>query len=112
MRVPASPRRPATGARAAPETHGQAGGVTGPAPEPMRTSMKATLLTGVAIAIAAPAFAQDRAAVLTTYAELAEAKYSDSLTLARALQTAIGDLIAQPSAAALAGAKDAWLAAR
>ncbi|RVV97440.1 peptidase [Mesobaculum littorinae] len=59
----------------------------------------------------APAFA-DQAAVLTTYADIAHAGYEDSLTTAKRLQTAVDDLIAQPSADTLQAAKEAWLAAR
>ncbi|WP_420567807.1 imelysin family protein [Thalassovita sp.] len=51
-------------------------------------------------------------AVLTTYANIAHAKYEDSLTTAKALQTAIEALIAAPSDQTLAAARAAWLAAR
>ncbi|MCU9836358.1 peptidase [Ruegeria sp. WL0004] len=61
---------------------------------------------------AAPALATDRAAVLVTYANIAEAKYQDSLITSRALQVAINDLISKPSEASLAAAREAWLAAR
>ena len=56
--------------------------------------------------------ATSNAAVLKHYAELAHAKYEDSLTTAQALDKAIDALIAKPSAEALQAAKDAWLAAR
>ncbi|MEL6919542.1 MAG: imelysin family protein [Pseudomonadota bacterium] len=75
--------------------------------------MKLTLTTalGTVLLAAAPAFA-DKAAVLDNYADIALAKYTDSLTTAQALLTAVNDLTANPSAEALQGAKDAWLAAR
>ena len=60
---------------------------------------------------AAPAFA-DTSDVLDTYADIALAKYEDSLTTAQALQTAVNALIEAPSAENLQAAKDAWLAAR
>jgi len=52
------------------------------------------------------------AAVLKHYAELAQAKYEDSLTTAQALDKAIDALIAKPSDATLKAAKAAWIAAR
>ncbi len=51
-------------------------------------------------------------AVLETYANIAAANYGDSLISAQKLQTAIGVLLANPSAEALEAAKSAWLAAR
>ncbi|KUP92018.1 imelysin family protein [Tritonibacter horizontis] len=78
--------------------------------------MKTPFLTGAAIAaltVGTPAaFAASKAEVLTTYANIAEAKYEDSLITAKTLQAAIEALIATPSAEALQAAKDAWLAAR
>ncbi len=59
-------------------------------------------------AYAAPA-AKD---VLTTYADIAHAGYEDSLITAKNLQTAIGALVAAPSAETFAAAKSAWLEAR
>ena len=53
-----------------------------------------------------------KAAVLDTYANIAEANYADSLTTALRLQAAVNTLIASPSAEALEAAKTAWLAAR
>ena len=50
--------------------------------------------------------------VLSNYADLAHAKYEDSLITARALQGAVNQLIAEPTEENLAAAKDAWLAAR
>ncbi|GIT93190.1 peptidase [Jannaschia pagri] len=50
--------------------------------------------------------------VMETYANIAAAKYGDSLTTARTLQAAIDAFLDAPSAEGLQGAKDAWLAAR
>ncbi|WP_065333167.1 imelysin family protein [Tritonibacter mobilis] len=78
--------------------------------------MKTPLLTGAAIAAltvgTSAAFAASKADVLTNYANIAEAKYEDSLITAKALQTAVDALIADPSAENLEAAKHAWLAAR
>ncbi len=52
------------------------------------------------------------AAVLDTYADIAEAAYTDSLIAAQRLKAAVDDLIASPSAEALEAAKMAWLSAR
>jgi putative iron-regulated protein len=52
------------------------------------------------------------AAVLKHYAELAHAKYEDSLTTAQALDKAIDALIAKPSDETLKAARAAWIAAR
>ncbi|MEL7300810.1 MAG: imelysin family protein [Pseudomonadota bacterium] len=65
----------------------------------------ATLLT-------TPAFAQTSRDVIDGYADLALAKYSDSLAAARTMQEAIDALIAAPSAETHAAAQAAWLAAR
>ncbi|MEM6896719.1 MAG: imelysin family protein [Pseudomonadota bacterium] len=54
----------------------------------------------------------DKSAVLENYANIAEAKFGDSLIAAQALQVAINDLVANPSAEALTAARMAWLAAR
>jgi putative iron-regulated protein len=56
--------------------------------------------------------AADRDAVVTTYADIALAAYSDSLTAAQQLQTSVDALIAAPSETTLAAARSAWLAAR
>nr|WP_254694938.1 imelysin family protein [Antarctobacter heliothermus] len=53
-----------------------------------------------------------QADVLTTYADIAEATYGDSLIAAQRLQAAVDALIATPSAESLETAKAAWLAAR
>lgn len=76
--------------------------------------MKHALLSATAllVAFATPALAVDKAEVLDTYADIAAAKYGDSLTTAQTLQAAVNAFVANPSAEALQAAKDAWLAAR
>lgn len=76
--------------------------------------MKTLFTTSAALAMlaAAPAMAVTKAEVLDNYANIAQANFGDALTLARALDAAIGALIANPSAENLAAAKTAWLAAR
>ncbi|WP_376774863.1 imelysin family protein [Mesorhizobium silamurunense] len=54
----------------------------------------------------------DAKAVIKTYADIALAKYEDSLTTAQALDKAVDALIAKPSAETLDAARDAWKAAR
>ncbi|SEL22339.1 imelysin family protein [Pacificibacter marinus] len=65
----------------------------------------------VATLPAAPALA-GAPEVVTTYANIAEAAYGDSLLKAKALDTAIEALIAAPSDVTLAAAKTAWVEAR
>lgn len=64
------------------------------------------------IASAAVADAPSKADVLSTYANIAEAKYDDSLIAAKTLQAAVNALIADPSDATLNAARAAWVAAR
>ncbi|MGI3168054.1 imelysin family protein [Pseudooceanicola sp. C21-150M6] len=69
----------------------------------------------LALTAALPAFAQDapeKSAVLTTYANIAEAGYSDALTSAKALKGAVDALLAEPTEANLTAARAAWIAAR
>jgi len=61
---------------------------------------------------ALPALAVEKAEVVDTYADIAQAGYEDSLTTAQALQGAIDALLADPSEATLTAARDAWRAAR
>ncbi|MGP6089595.1 imelysin family protein [Antarctobacter jejuensis] len=73
------------------------------------------MTSALCLALGTSAMAQDvpsKAAILDTYADIAEAGYGDSLTTARALQEAVNALVAEPSAEALQAAKAAWLAAR
>ncbi|WP_170350876.1 imelysin family protein [Ruegeria atlantica] len=67
------------------------------------------------IGAASAAFAADapsKAEVLNTYANIAEAKYDDSLIAAKVLQEAVNALMADPSDATLNAARAAWVAAR
>ncbi|MBT1157940.1 peptidase [Aminobacter anthyllidis] len=70
-----------------------------------------TALTAAIFVLPAKA-ATDSKAVLTTYSDIALAKYEDSLTTAKALDTAIEALIAKPSDETLKAAREAWKAAR
>ncbi len=74
--------------------------------------MRVLLATLAAGALATPVFAQDKAAVVATYADIAEAGYSDSLTSAKALQAAVKALVDTPSPEALTAARDAWIRSR
>ncbi|MEM5544421.1 imelysin family protein [Sulfitobacter sp. AS92] len=74
--------------------------------------LEATTAIALITFAAAPAIAQDKAEVLGTYADIAQAGYEDSLTTAQTLQAAVNALIETPSAEALQAAKSAWLAAR
>ncbi len=62
--------------------------------------------------VAGTAAGADREAVLKTYADIAQAGYEDSLATAKTLKTAVDALVAAPSEAKLAAAREAWLAAR
>lgn len=76
-------------------------------------SASAALLAASVALTALPAWAAtDPAAVVKHYAELAQAKYQDSLTTAEALDKAIDALIAKPSEANLKAAREAWIKAR
>jgi len=75
----------------------------------MKHLMSAAL--GTALLAATPALA-DKSAVLENYADIALAKYEDSLTTSRTLLTTVNALIDAPSAENLQVAKSAWLAAR
>ncbi len=66
------------------------------------------LLVSAGLAQAAP----DKQAIITNYADIAHAGYADSVQLARDLQKAVDALIADPSAAHMAAARQAWLEAR
>ncbi|WP_425045106.1 imelysin family protein [Primorskyibacter sp. S87] len=58
------------------------------------------------------ALAVERAEVLNTYADIAQATYQDSAATARDLEAAVDILLAAPSAEALHAARAAWLKAR
>lgn len=69
-------------------------------------------LTAISLVMAASPALADKAAVLDTYADIAHAGYEDSLIKAQELQSAVNALLAEPSAEALAAAREAWLEAR
>lgn len=54
----------------------------------------------------------DATSVIKTYADIAEAKYQDSLAAARSLEEAVDALLAQPSQQTKDAARKAWLTAR
>ncbi len=63
--------------------------------------------------LAAPAArAAEPAAVVKTYADIAQAAYEDTLTAGKALQQAIAGFLAKPSPETQKAAREAWLAAR
>ncbi len=70
------------------------------------------LATVAAAAFSLPAFAAEKTDVLANYANIAAAKYGDSLIAAQRLQVAVNALVAEPSAENLTAARHAWLAAR
>lgn len=72
----------------------------------------ALLAASAAFPVASAAAATEPAAVVQHYAEMAHAKYEDSLMTAKALDAAIDALIAQPSEETLKAAREAWIAAR
>ena len=74
-------------------------------------TLKPATILGTTLLTAMPALA-DKAAVLDTYADIALAKYEDSLSTAQTLLGAVNTLIDTPSAEALEAAKSAWLASR
>ncbi|WP_417585765.1 imelysin family protein [Nitrincola sp.] len=71
------------------------------------------LYVGLALAGAThQAIAAEPAAVLKTYADIAEAGYSDSVTTAQALKSKVDSLLANPSEETLQAAREAWIASR
>ena len=68
--------------------------------------LASTALTTMAAAEVTPE------AVVAHYADIAEAKFDDSLATAKALDAAIEAFLAAPTDETLTAAKDAWLAAR
>ncbi|MGH1357028.1 MAG: imelysin family protein [Thalassovita sp.] len=77
-----------------------------------RTILATTALAASFSATSVWAEAPAASAVLSNYADIAQAKYEDSLTTAKALQTAVAALIAAPSDETLTAARAAWLASR
>lgn len=79
----------------------------------MKTTLAVALLTtALAWSLSGPSVAATAEEVVTHYADLAAAKYADSLSSAQALQSAVDALIADPSPDTLAAARTAWIAAR
>ena len=77
-------------------------------------SFRMPAVVGAALLVATPAAADTPSAtdVLTTYANIAQAEYEDSLAMAETLKAAIAALVADPTEENLAKARDAWKAAR
>ncbi|MDP2494238.1 imelysin family protein [Shimia thalassica] len=78
----------------------------------MKTSTTFWATTALCMSISGPALAASKADVLSNYADIAEAKYSDSLITAKTLQDAVNALIATPSQETLDAAKAAWIESR
>jgi putative iron-regulated protein len=79
---------------------------------PMNLMPAAAFALGLCLA-AAPSTADPAAKdVLKTYADIAEAGYTDSLDAARTLKLAIDAFLAKPTEANLRAARAAWIAAR
>lgn len=76
--------------------------------------IRPTILPTLALAlcVAGGAHADTARDVINGYADLAQAKYADSLAAVQALDAAIAALVAAPSPQSHAAAKQAWLAAR
>lgn len=74
--------------------------------------MKLSLISAVFCSAALPAFAVEKADVLSNYANIAAAAYGDAAITGHAMQVAVAALIASPTATTLAAAQSAWLAAR
>jgi len=70
------------------------------------------VLFGASVAALMSGAAMADTAVLTNYANIAAAKFEDSVITAKALNSAVDALIAEPTEVNLAAAKAAWLAAR
>ena len=73
-----------------------------------------TVMMAVGLLVLAPTRGEavETKAVLKTYADIAHAGYSDSLTTAKTLKATIEKLLAKPTKETLAVARTAWLAAR
>jgi putative iron-regulated protein len=70
------------------------------------------LLMGAALTLPALAAEPSSESILKTYADIALAAYSDSLSTAEALDKAVDALLAAPTDATLKAARDAYIAAR
>lgn len=74
-------------------------------------SFKFGLLAATTL-LATPALSAAPADVLSTYGDIAQQKYADSLETAKTLKGAIDKLIAEPTEANLEAARAAWIEAR
>ena len=74
-----------------------------------RIFLSAFIATSMA---AFPALAVEKKDVLTTYSDIAQAKYVDSLMTAQALQEAVDALLVAPSQDTLEDARAAWKTSR
>ncbi|WP_192179131.1 imelysin family protein [Mesorhizobium amorphae] len=72
----------------------------------------ATALLTAAVFVLPAKAETDANAVIKTYADIALAKYEDSLTTAQALDKAVDALLAKPSVDTLNAAREAWKASR
>lgn len=70
------------------------------------------VLTTWSCLTSSPLLAADPTEVVASYADLAQAKYQDSLTTANTLHAAVAMLVASPADAALQAARAAWISAR
>ena len=78
----------------------------------LKTILRKTVFASAAIAVGATAQAASPRDVINGYADIALAKYSDSLAAAEKLDAAIKAFVAEPSDATLQAAKEAWLVSR
>lgn len=75
-------------------------------------SLAITIMVAAAVLSQLAVASETKQAALTTYADIAQAMYEDSLYSARKLQRAVNELVANPSEAAMAAARSAWVSAR
>jgi putative iron-regulated protein len=78
----------------------------------MKSAALVLICASLGLAVPAVAAAPSTDAILSTYADIALAGYSDALSTAKALDAAVDTLLADPTDATLAAARDAWRAAR
>ena len=78
----------------------------------MKWPLSAVAAMAAGLMGSAASAAVDPAAVLKSYADVAQATYADSRITAEALLTAVRNLVATPTEANLQAARQAWLAAR
>ena len=70
------------------------------------------LACALSVGVSAQSHAAETKAVISNYADIAHAMYSDSLTTAQTLKAAVDQLIAKPTQANLKAARAAWVDAR